>query len=204
MSVFEKLLKVQQDTKCTKSQFNSFGKYKYRSLEDIWAAVKPIAASYGAVLVCTDKPVQIGDRYYIEATATIYDVETGDHLSVNASAREDESKKGMDGSQITGTASSYARKYAMGGLLGLDDVKDADTDSYKREIDARSQEPEDIPQTGDREIGIRTCIMLAEKCGKKDVINENGYNGKPWDALSNEEIAKVKVWLAAVNAKASA
>lgn len=220
MGVFQKLLNVQQNVKCLKSQYNSFGKYRYRSLEDIWAAVKPIAANFGAVLICTDKPVQIGDRYYIEATASIYDVETGESISTNASAREDESKKGMDGSQITGTASSYARKYAMGGLLGLDDTKDADTDSYHNEINARAQkagQPEseqppeeqppeeqpDIPQKSDRKINIKTCIELSKQKGATALINEDGYRGKAWDTLTDEEIVKVKMWITSAKKKSA-
>lgn len=194
MSIYEKLLKVQQDTKCNKGQFNSFGKYKYRSMEDIWAAAKPIAASYGAVLTCTDKPILIGDRYYIEATATIYDIEDGTSISTTASAREDDSKKGMDGSQITGTASSYARKYAMSGLLGLDDTKDADTDSYKREIDARAEEAETSTDTSET---LRKKILeVAEMKGiAQEQITGANYNGKTWDELSREELVDVKVKL---------
>lgn len=194
MSIYEKLLKVQQDTKCNKGQFNSFGKYKYRSMEDIWAAAKPIAASYGAVLTCTDKPILIGDRYYIEATATIYDIDDGTSISTTASAREDDAKKGMDGSQITGTASSYARKYAMSGLLGLDDTKDADTDSYKREVDARAEEAEtstDTPETLRKKI-----LEVAEMKGiAQEQITGANYNGKTWDELSREELVDVKVKL---------
>lgn len=194
MSIYEKLLKVQQDTKCNKGQFNSFGKYKYRSMEDIWAAAKPIAASYGAVLTCTDKPILIGDRYYIEATATIYDIEDGTSISTTASAREDDAKKGMDGSQITGTASSYARKYAMSGLLGLDDTKDADTDSYKREIDARAEEAETSTDTSET---LRKKILeVAEMKGiAQEQITGANYNGKTWDELSREELVDVKVKL---------
>mgnify|MGYP002518672870 CR=1 FL=1 len=194
MSIYEKLLKVQQDTKCNKGQFNSFGKYKYRSMEDIWAAAKPIAASYGAVLTCTDKPILIGDRYYIEATATIYDIEDGTSISTTASAREDDAKKGMDGSQITGTASSYARKYAVSGLLGLDDTKDADTDSYKREVDARAEEAETSTDTSET---LRKKILeVAEMKGiAQEQITGANYNGKTWDELSREELVDVKVKL---------
>lgn len=202
MNIYEKLLAVQQDTKCQKGQFNSFGNYKYRNLEDVWAAVKPVAASYGAVLTCTDTIVQIGDRFYVEATATIYDIESGENISVKASAREDLSRKGMDGAQITGTSSSYARKYAMGGLLGLDDTKDADTDQWKRETDALAQKAEaEEATTGDRKIAIKSCVALAEKIAEKRVTTD-GYNGRPWDELTDAEIAKVKVWLVAASKKA--
>lgn len=121
----KKLTEVQRNLKANKSKFNSFGKYRYRSCEDILEAVKPLLE--GMTLVISDELVLIGDRYYIKATAVIKDVETGETESSTAYAREPLDKKGMDESQITGTASSYARKYALNGLLCIDDTKDADT-----------------------------------------------------------------------------
>ena len=121
----KKLTEVQRNLKANKSKFNSFGKYRYRSCEDILEAVKPLLE--GMTLVISDDIVLIGDRYYIKATAVIKDVETGETESATAYAREALDKKGMDESQITGTASSYARKYALNGLLCIDDTKDADT-----------------------------------------------------------------------------
>lgn len=121
----KKLTEVQRNLKANKSKFNSFGKYRYRSCEDILEAVKPLLG--GMTLVISDEVVLIGDRYYIKATAVIKDVETGETESSTAYAREPLDKKGMDESQITGTASSYARKYALNGLLCIDDTKDADT-----------------------------------------------------------------------------
>lgn len=119
----KQIAQIQQTLKAPKSQFNQFGKYKYRNCEDILQAVKPLLGDL--VLTLQDEVIQVGDRYYIQATATITD---GEHsVSVTALAREEEVKKGMDGSQITGTASSYARKYALNGLLAIDDTKDADT-----------------------------------------------------------------------------
>ena len=126
----KKLLELQNKINVPKGQYNSFGKYKYRSLEDITEAVKPIALEVGITLTVSDELVLIGDRYYIKATATAKDNETGDFETVTAYAREPEDKKGMDSSQITGTASSYARKYAFNGLLMLDDNKDPDTDEH--------------------------------------------------------------------------
>lgn len=119
----KQIAQIQQTLKAPKSQFNQFGKYKYRNCEDILQAVKPLLGDL--VLMLEDKVIQVGDRYYIQATATITDGENS--LFVTALAREEEVKKGMDGSQITGTASSYARKYALNGLLAIDDTKDADT-----------------------------------------------------------------------------
>ena len=135
MNIFEKVLAIQQELKAPKGQYNSFGKYKYRSCEDILEAVKPICARYGALLTVSDELVYMGDRYYIKATATIIDIEEtiNNMIENTAFAREEETKKGMDGSQITGTASSYARKYALNGLFCIDDTKDADTDEYKKQ-----------------------------------------------------------------------
>lgn len=135
MSIYEKLLNIQAELKAPKGQYNSFGKYKYRSCEDILEAVKPICAKHKATLVVSDELKYIGERYYIEARATLIDIEDGSRVENTAYAREEETKKGMDGSQITGTASSYARKYALNGLFCIDDTKDADTDEYKQQID---------------------------------------------------------------------
>lgn len=123
-SIYEKLQKVQAELKAPKGQYNSFGGYHYRSCEDIVEAVKPHLQAVGAALMLSDELVLIGSRYYIKATATLAAAEG--NVSVTAYAREEESKKGMDGSQITGTASSYARKYALNGLFAIDDTKDAD------------------------------------------------------------------------------
>ena len=127
---------AQAELKAPKNQYNSFGKYNYRSCEDILEAAKPINKKYGLVLLLTDKPVCIGQRYYIEATARLYDIESEQFIEATASARESETKKGMDDSQVTGTASSYARKYALNGLYNIDDTKDADTDAYKKQTTA--------------------------------------------------------------------
>lgn len=124
---------AQAELKAPKNQYNSFGKYNYRSCEDILEAAKPICRKYDLVLLLTDKPVCIGERYYIEATARLYDTESDLFLEATASAREADTKKGMDDSQVTGTASSYARKYALNGLFNIDDTKDADTDAYKKQ-----------------------------------------------------------------------
>ena len=127
---------AQAELKAPKNQYNSFGKYNYRSCEDILEAAKPINKKYGLVLLLTDKPVFIGQRYYIEATARLYDIESEQFIEATASAREADTKKGMDDSQVTGTASSYARKYALNGLYNIDDTKDADTDAYKKQTTA--------------------------------------------------------------------
>ena len=133
---------AQSELKAPKNQYNSFGKYNYRSCEDILEAAKPINKKYGLLLLLTDKPVCIGQRYYIEATARLYDIESEQFIEATASARESDTKKGMDDSQVTGTASSYARKYALNGLYNIDDTKDADTDAYKKQTTNTTSAPE--------------------------------------------------------------
>lgn len=128
MGIHEKLANIQAQLKAPKSQWNPFGKYHYRSCEDILEAAKPLCADTKTVLLLTDEVVQIGERHYVKATATLLDVENpSETISVTAYAREEETKKGMDGSQITGASSSYARKYALNGLFCIDDNKDSDS-----------------------------------------------------------------------------
>lgn len=128
--IYLKLMAVQHDLKAPKGQYNSFGKYKYRSAEDILEAVKPLLHREGLVLILTDVVFQYGERLFLQATARLTD---GDNsISTEALAEIATEKKGMDVSQITGTASSYARKYALNGLFLIDDTKDADTDEYQR------------------------------------------------------------------------
>lgn len=119
------LQQIQQKLKAPKNQRNSFGGYNYRSCEDILEALKPVLAEFNAAVLLSDEIVQMGTRWYVKATATLK-TET-ESVSVTAYAREAENRKGMDDSQITGSASSYARKYALNGLFGIDDTKDADT-----------------------------------------------------------------------------
>lgn len=127
MTIYEKLAKIQSTLKAPKGQYNSFGKYKYRNCEDILEAVKPLLAEVKAVIVIGDELELIGSRFYVKATARFIDCETDAQITNTAYAREEDTKKGMDGSQITGASSSYARKYALNGLFAIDDTKDSDT-----------------------------------------------------------------------------
>ena len=138
LNIAQKLLHVQQNLKAPKGQYNSFGKYHYRSCEDIQEALKPLLAEVKAVLLISDEIVQIGDRFYIRAAASLQDVESGEKITNIAYARECESKAGMDAAQITGSCSSYARKYALNGLFCIDDAKDPD--SMENGTDARQQD----------------------------------------------------------------
>ena len=164
MGIHERLMNIQQELKCNKGQYNSFGKYKYRSCEDILESVKPLLKKYQCTIVLSDELCNIGERYYIKACATITtfgETEGLYWISNTAYAREEEEKKGMDGSQITGTASSYARKYALNGLLAIDDTKDADTDEYKNQTQPVTEE--DIVKAKIKKYGTKASEILKEK-----------------------------------------
>lgn len=138
MSIYETLSHIQVELKAPKNLYNSFGKYKYRNAESILEAAKPLCAKHGCTMTVSDEVILIGSRYYIKATATVQDKD-GNAASTTALAREDETKKGMDGAQITGTASSYARKYALNGLFCIDDTKDPDNDECHNQTTAEPQ-----------------------------------------------------------------
>lgn len=140
MTVYKKLIEVQQELKAPKNQRNSFGGYNYRSAEDILEALKPVLKEHNATVILSDKIVVKENLWtYAEATATFVDIETGETVSSNGYAREAENKKGMDPSQITGSASSYARKYALNGLFLIDDSVDPDSDSHQKITGGESQ-----------------------------------------------------------------
>lgn len=173
MNIYEKLAEIQHELKCNKGQYNSFGGYKYRSCEDILEAAKPLCYKYKTTLVLSDELLNIGDRYYVKATARLFDTEEMPYnfTENTAYAREADQKKGMDESQITGTASSYARKYALNGLFNIDDTKDADTDEFAK-ITA-----EDIGDKKIDKIKLKTIQDLAiEPAKAKEVLAEYGYD----------------------------
>ena len=169
MTLFEKMVSLQAQIKAPKDKNNSFGGYKYRSAEQIFEAFKPYGESLGLVLTVSDEMVQVGTYIYVKATATLTDAENPyDTVSVTAWAREAESKKGMDSAQVTGATSSYARKYALNGLLLLDDTKDPDTDEYRRESDRRVEQEKPVKKTAkkdEREEVITAILILAEQKG---------------------------------------
>ena len=135
MHIYEKLINIQKELKAPKNKYNDFGRYNYRSCEDILEAVKPICFEYRAVLILSDDILNVGQSNYVEATAILINIDNPvEMVSNKAEARESIDKKGMDDSQITGTASSYARKYALNGLFNIDDTKDADTNEYHNQI----------------------------------------------------------------------
>lgn len=163
--IYAALMAVQAELKAPKNQHNSFGKYDYRSAEDIIEAVKPLLKENGLFLNMSDDIVLIGDRYYVKATVKVVDVVTGESVQTSALARESAQKKGMDESQVTGTASSYARKYALNGLFAIDDNRDADTNEYARQTSqnaagARSQRNA-YPSKGSANNDLRSKAMHA-------------------------------------------
>ena len=163
MGIKDKLSAIQQKLKAPKSLYNSFGKYNYRNAEGILEAFKPYEAEYNVTLILSDSAIVVGDRIYIQAVAKLYDNESDASISTTALARESETKKGMDESQITGTASSYARKYALNGLFLLDDTKDADTDENRIERENRSAK-EGKKDVKDMHIDEVKANALRKKC----------------------------------------
>lgn len=146
MALADALIAIQGRLKAPKNKYNKFGGYYYRSCESILEAVKPLLAEYGVLMTIQDDLVNIGDRYYIKAVVTLS--KGGESMSNSGYAREDDAKKGMDGSQITGTSSSYARKYALNGLLLIDDTKDADTDEFHKVTEQGKKTAAQQPPTG--------------------------------------------------------
>lgn len=162
MNIYEKLLAVQTELKAPKGQYNSFGKFRYRSQEDILEAVKPLLAKHGLVLTITDDIGHDDGDWYIKATAWLSNKEDEDVITVSSFAMISRDKKGMDASQMTGTASSYARKYALNGLFLIDDTKDADTDAYAKQTGRKKpeQEAEDAEAAAAEKIGGARALAL--------------------------------------------
>ena len=182
--IYEKLAKVQAELKAPKGQFNSFGKYHYRSQEDILEAVKPILSRQGMTINLTDDIVLVGDRYYVKSTAIVSD--GTDNISVTAFAREPNEKKGMDESQITGTASSYARKYALNGLFDIDDTKDSDyLNTGNIKDNAKATQAHKIPPKTDEKPAPMTLLKAKAMTALK------GDKEVRFDTLSIDELQKL-------------
>ena len=156
----KELIEIQSELKAPKNQRNTFGNYNYRSAEDILEAVKPILKKHGCHLTISDEMIHLGERYYVKATVTLS--KDADSISTTAYAREEESKKGQDASQITGATSSYARKYALNGLFCIDDTKDADfTNTHGRE---EQQKTAKAPAKAEIESDMKQAKAAIEKC----------------------------------------
>ena len=196
-SIYVNLMNVQKSLKCKKSQYNSFGKYHYRSCEDIVEAVKPLLAENGLVLTMSDEIISVADRVYVKATCRVTDVATGDCIETTAMAREAAQKKGADDSQITGMASSYARKYGLNGLFAIDDTKDADTEQYHQTAQNAPQAtrtakpttstkaPAKAPQNANDEARVKAMKALS------DEIQRIGCTGQEVSALAGAHIGKI-------------
>ena len=171
MNIQEKLLYIQARVKAPKNLHNSYGNYNYRNAEGILEAVKPFLDEMKCTMTISDEIVVIGDRIYVKANATLWDTEKIDVIAVSAYAREAEAKKGMDDSQVTGAASSYARKYALNGLFLLDDTKDADTDEYAKQTGKQplplKKEENAKPEEMATEAQKKTIGIMANKAGLK-------------------------------------
>lgn len=190
MSVYLKLQNIQEKLKAPKNQFNSFGKYNYRNCEDILEGVKPLIRENGCVLIIKDEIQVIGERYYVKATVKLIDVETKEEVISEALAREEESKKGMDGSQVTGASSSYARKYALNGLFAIDDTKDSDTTNITEKQPFKAKSTSQNPNViNDNQIKRLYAIANGRNDLAKEIIAKYGYTSskeiltKDYDAI---------------------
>jgi len=158
----KELIEIQSELKAPKNQRNTFGNYNYRSAEDILEAVKPLLKKHGCHLTISDEMIQLGDRYYVKATATLS--KDADSISTTAYAREEENKKGQDSSQTTGATSSYARKYALNGLFCIDDTKDADfTNTHGKEEQPKPKTVK-APAKAEIESDMKQAKEAIEKC----------------------------------------
>ena len=182
----EKLVNIQKGLKAPKSQRNNFGKYNYRSCEDILEAVKPLLAENKCILLVSDEVVQVADRIYIKATATIKGKDLD--LSVSAFAREPQIQKGMSDSQITGSASSYARKYALNGLFAIDDNKDADDDSNHSSYGTNQPKLIDVVTIGE-------LAKLVDNKGLNLMAVLSAWSLKNLGELQTQSIPAFKAWV---------
>ena len=206
MKIYKQLVEVQNELKAPKGQTNNFGKYKYRSAEDILEAVKPLLLKNGLTQIISDEIVLIGDRYYIKAEVNLFN-EDGESIKATAYAREAEDKKGMDASQVTGATSSYARKYALNGMYAIDDTKDADHDSYnpkygeKKEVKQptrpkKAPAVENKPEIFEELEALGNAMKLA-KIAKDEMVAEtkNRYGKEKSTDLNSQEISEMIDWL---------
>jgi len=188
-TLVNKLIKVQSTLNAPKLQRNNFGQYNYRSCEDIMCALKPLLAAEGLLQLIDDEIVQVGDRFYIKATVTVTD--GTDTIASSAFARESLNKKGMDDAQITGTTSSYARKYALNGMYNIDDSKDADTNEYRNQ--AASKAKQEV-----KKVVTNFCPDEVLRQGTEAMIGGNFESvqkefGKYWKSLKSFETQQEKL-----------
>ena len=196
MNIYEQLTEVQNELKAPKSKYNSFGKYNYRSCEDILEAVKPILKAKRLAMTVKDDVFNIGDRFYIMATVTVFDCESEEKVTTTAYAREDADKKGMDGSQITGSSSSYARKYALNGMFAIDDTKDAD--SWNTHDKDRTVEKKEAERATEEQVAKLRALYkgkedkLTELLDKYDITNPVQFKRMEIQSVIDKLEAKLK------------
>lgn len=195
----QKLVMIQNELKAPKNQHNAFGGYYYRSCEDILEGLKPILLKYQCSIRLVDEMIMLGDRYYVKSTAVLTDEENGEYVQTVAFAREELQKKGMDASQITGSASSYARKYALNGMFAIDDTKDADTldnrekDKPKTErAAARQQAAKPKSEKGSDVESIRAQMAITGT-NEADVLNY--YKVKRLEDINGKALEHLKKML---------
>lgn len=185
MNVYEALGEIQHKLKAPKNQTNKFGGYNYRSAEDILESVKPLAHEVGATVNCSDEVLMVGDRFYVVATAILTTYE-GEQVAVQGWAREQDERKGMDASQVTGSASSYARKYALSGLFAIDDEKDADAQEPEQPKRKKAKKPDELAQA---KRGLMDAVKeYAERMGLDSKAIAGGIAERP-DYPENKENA---------------
>lgn len=203
MNIYEKLMEIQNELKAPKSQYNSFGKYNYRSCEDILEAVKPLMKKYKCALTISSDIVYIEGRFYVKATATLIDTESPEKIINVAFARESENKKGADEAQVTGGCVSYSSKYALNGLFCIDDTKDVDTDEYqnngKKETKASAKKVVENKQ--DDAVEGKGAVVLAQIPPQTQVLNNKGQY-VTLDSLSVEVLKQIKTMKMYEKAKA--
>lgn len=181
ISIYSKLLSIQNELKAPKNQYNKFGKYNYRSCEDILEAIKPLCLKYGAVVLIDDYVSQVGERFYVKAKASLIDIDTQEEVYACAYARESENKKGMDSAQVTGATSSYARKYALNGLFCIDDTKDVDTQEYQEKKQTNNNQSKNINNY--EQVGIEQATLLGEIDKRVEELFNLGVDVKSEGAL---------------------
>ena len=190
----EKLLNIQNEIKVPKSSYNIFGKYNYRNVEAIQEAAKPLCKKYGVVITVQDELIPVGDRFYVKATATISD--GANEIKTTAFAREPDAQKGMSEAQITGSSSSYARKYALGGLLLLDDLKDDDVDETPNVERKPKPEPARKPEPSAKADDLAELAkMKGQDLGEIKTMIIKKYNKANISDLTDAEIEPIMKWL---------
>lgn len=195
-NILKKILLIQQELKVPKNQFNAFGKYNYRSCEDILESARPIANKNGCVIVINDDIKEINGRYYVEATITLFDVESGEEISTKALAREAEPKSGMSESQLTGACSSYARKYALSAMFALDDEKDDDTRDNRQQSKQNTQPKKTISKPIDEKTKHLSSVfnkMKTHNVSKQDILSilKTNFNKTSSKDLTLQEVKEL-------------